>query len=588
MTSSKYQKNQANQGNQRNQKHRKDQQNRTDREGPPTVAPEEVAARALYDAMIGAAGPAATGWTGPPRLPRPARQGESVLILGAGVAGLTAAYELSVLGYDCTVLEAQELVGGRNRTARGGDELYEVDDGTGAAVRTHTCRFDEGLYVNLGPGRIPHHHRRVLSYCRAFGVALEPYVMETTANLVRPPNRAAALPNRRVANDTRGHIAAKLTEALEADDAFTDEVRDLLRIFGALDVDGKYTVAPRSGYLHAPSAGDPFPEPAPALTFEELVESGFWKTRFYQPLDHEWQPTMFQPVGGMDRIVEALAHRAKLAGARIVLGAEVTGITLGEAGPGVRPGIRPGVRVSYRKGGQPLLADARYCVSSIPVPVLKGVRRSGFSEAFESAVDVVEFAKTCKVGWQAERRFWEDDPADASGGAGHIYGGISWTSHDITQLWYPSHGYFSDKGTLTGAYNFTEKAERFGRLPIRERLDLAREGAVELHPEFADDELVPQDKGVTIAWHKVPYQLGGWADWKPDREDHRAAYRQLLQPEGDAFHMTGDQISPLPGWQEGAMMSAQYVVQQILGVMPRTVPEVITVPDSAALTQGML
>ncbi|ALO06036.1 Monoamine oxidase [Streptomyces venezuelae] len=548
--------------------------------------------QALYDAMIGVAGPAATGWTGPPRLPRPARQGESVLILGAGVAGLTAAYELSVLGYDCTVLEATERVGGRNRTARGGDELYEVDDGTGAAVRTHTCRFDEGLYVNLGPGRIPHHHRRVLSYCRAFGVALEPYVMETTANLVRPPHLAAALPNRRVANDTRGHIAAMLAEALEANDAFTDEVRDLLRVFGALDVDGKYTVAPRSGYLHDPSAGDPFPEPAPPLTFEELVESGFWKTRFYQPLDHEWQPTMFQPVGGMDRIVEALAHRAGLAGTRIVLGAEVTGIALGEAGPGARPGIRsdirPGVRVSYRKGGQPLRADARHCVSSIPVPVLKGVRRSGFSEAFESAVDVVEFAKTCKVGWQAERRFWEDDPADASGGAGHIYGGISWTSHDITQLWYPSHGYFSDKGTLTGAYNFTEKADRFGRLPIRERLDLAREGAADLHPEFADDELVPQDKGVTIAWHKVPYQLGGWADWKPDREDHRAAYRQLLQPEGDAFHMTGDQISPLPGWQEGAMMSAQYVVQQILGVMPRAVPEVITVPDSAALTQGMI
>ncbi|MFE1906721.1 FAD-dependent oxidoreductase [Streptomyces gardneri] len=185
-------------------------------------------------------------------------------------------------------------------------------------------------------------------------------------------------------------------------------------------------------------------------------------------------------------------------------------------------------------------------MSSIPVPVLKGVRRSGFSEAFESAVDAVEFAKTCKLGRQAERRFWEDDP--------------------------------------TGAYNFTEKADRFGRLPARERLDLARESAVELHPEFADDELVPQDKGVTIAWHKVPYQLGGWAAWKPDRDDHRAAYRQLLQPEGDAFHMTGDQISPLPGWQEGAMMSAQYVVQQILSVMPRAVPEVITVPDSAALT----
>ncbi|MFF6841354.1 hypothetical protein ACFY8X_21585 [Streptomyces tanashiensis] len=109
------------------------------------------------------------------------------------------------------------------------------------------------------------------------------------------------------------------------------------------------------------------------------------------------------------------------------------------------------------------------------------------------------------------------------------------------------------------------------------------------HAEFADDTLVPQDKGITIAWHKVPYQLGGWPEWNPDREDHRTAYRQLLQPEGgDVFYVTGDQISPLPGWQEGAMMSAQYVTQQILGVMPRTVREVITVPDSVALTQGLV
>ncbi|WP_406065846.1 FAD-dependent oxidoreductase [Streptomyces sp. NBC_01077] len=547
-------------------------------EGPTT--PKGPAAQALYLAMIGAAGPAATGWTGPPRLPAPARRGERVLILGAGVAGLTAAYELSTLGYDVTVLEAQQRVGGRNRTARAGDELYEIDDRTGAAVRTHTCRFDDGLYLNLGPGRIPHHHRRVLGYCRDFQVALEPYVMETTANLVRPPHRAEALPNRRVANDTRGHFAAMLTETLTTHDAFTAEVRDLLRVFGALGADGKYSVAARSGYLHDPVAGEPFPVPAEPLTFEELVESGFWRTSFYQPLDHEWQPTMFQPVGGMDRIVEALAHRARRAGADIVLGAEVTGIAIDED--------RRGARVTYRSGGRILRADARHCVSTIPLPVFRGVGRTGFSAAFESAVGIVEFAKTCKVGWQADRRFWEDDPADPSAGAGRIYGGISWTSHDITQIWYPSHDWFSGKGTLVGAYNFEGKAGRFGGLSPRERLDAAREGAVELHPEFADEALVPGEKGITVAWHKVPYQLGGWAQWEPDREDHREAYRQLLQPEGgDVFHVAGDQISPLPGWQEGAMMSAQFVVQQILGVMPRTVPEVTTVPDSIALTQGM-
>ncbi|MFF0433755.1 flavin monoamine oxidase family protein [Streptomyces sp. NPDC004327] len=569
---------------------------------PPSTAPavpRTAAAKALYRAMTGAAGPAATGWTGPPRYPEPPRRGEKVLILGAGVSGLTAAYELSTLGYDCTVLEAQHRVGGRNRTARNGDRLYELDDGTGRPVPTHTCRFDEGLYLNLGPGRIPHHHRRVLTYCRDFGVALQPYVMETTANLVRPPHLARALPNRRVANDIRGHLAAKLAETLDgggpngadgADDgdgaAFTAEVRDLLRIFGALDADGKYSVAQRSGYLHDPAEEEPVPVPAPPLTFEELVGSGFWKTRFYQPLDYEWQATMFQPVGGMDHVVMALAREARRAGATIVLGAEVTEVALHPAGT-----AGPDVTVGYLVDGEERQATARYCVSSIPVPVFRGVRRSGFSAAYETALRVVEFAKTCKVGWQANRRFWEGDLVGepGAGNAPDIYGGISWTAHDITQIWYPSHDFFTAGGVLVGAYNFTDAAARFGALPPAERLRQARQGAAELHPEFRDTALVPEDKGISVAWHKVPYQLGGWADWQPDREDHKEAYRRLLQPEGgDLFHVTGDQISPLPGWQEGAMMSAEYVIHQILGLMPRTVPDVIGVPDSVALTQGMV
>src|SRR3984957_2023917 len=46
--------------------------------------------------------------------------GTKVVILGAGIAGLSAAYELGKAGYDCTVLEARDRVGGRNWGIRGG------------------------------------------------------------------------------------------------------------------------------------------------------------------------------------------------------------------------------------------------------------------------------------------------------------------------------------------------------------------------------------------------------------------------------------------------------------------------------------
>ena len=39
--------------------------------------------------------------------------GTRVLILGGGLSGMTAAYELGMRGYDCQILEARSFAGGR-------------------------------------------------------------------------------------------------------------------------------------------------------------------------------------------------------------------------------------------------------------------------------------------------------------------------------------------------------------------------------------------------------------------------------------------------------------------------------------------
>ena len=97
-------------------------------------------------------------------------KGASVVILGAGLAGMTAAIELERAGYQVSVLEYNSRPGGRNWTIRGGDVFTEL----GGA--TQTCEFDPGLYINPGPWRIPYHHHAILDYCRRFGVALEPFI----------------------------------------------------------------------------------------------------------------------------------------------------------------------------------------------------------------------------------------------------------------------------------------------------------------------------------------------------------------------------------------------------------------------------
>src|SRR3954451_2898706 len=153
-------------------------------------------------------------WGGPLRLPRGSGNGKKILILGAGIGGLTAAYELRKAGYECKILEAQARAGGRNLTARRGTHITEESIENG--VTHQRCRFDEGLYVNMGPGRLPHHHRRALHYCGELSVALEVYVMETAANLYQTDSTfgGKAQPNLHITHDTCGYIAELLAKAV--------------------------------------------------------------------------------------------------------------------------------------------------------------------------------------------------------------------------------------------------------------------------------------------------------------------------------------------------------------------------------------
>lgn len=94
-------------------------------------------------------------------------KGTKVVILGGGIAGLAAAWEMGKLGYTCTLLEARNRVGGRNWTIRNGNT---IDFANGISQQ---CVFEEGNYFNAGPARLPSIHKTMLGYCHELGVPLE-------------------------------------------------------------------------------------------------------------------------------------------------------------------------------------------------------------------------------------------------------------------------------------------------------------------------------------------------------------------------------------------------------------------------------
>ncbi|MGB7247359.1 MAG: FAD-dependent oxidoreductase [Phormidesmis sp.] len=469
--------------------------------------------------------------------------GTRIAILGAGLAGMTAAYELKQAGYDCVILEGRDRPGGRCQTIRGGDVVKEF--GT-----EQSCSFDQGLYFNPGPARIPYHHTAILDYCKALGVPLQVRVNENRAAYFQDDDAFDGQPmlNRRVVNDSRGYISELLAKAIsqksldqEISDLDQERLMDFVKSFGSLGDDFSYTGGSRAGYTSGPAAGDMAGELFEPLGLAELLKSDFWGYKLHFGEGYTQAATMLEPIGGMDQIAKAFAREV---GDLIEYGAEVSQIRKTTAG----------VRVIYQSlaTGDEKALEADYAICTFPLPLLAKVE-ADFSPDMQTAIDESQgiYANAVKVAFQANRRFWEED--------NHIYGGISWTQRDITQIWYPSEGFQSDKGILVGAYIWDNPiGNAWGLMSPAERLVKSIEDGSMIHPNYATE--ISAANGITIAWENIPYSQGGWAEWEDEQRSR--AYKVLLQPDGPIF-LAGEHLSYLTGWQEGSVRSALMAVEGI-------------------------
>jgi monoamine oxidase len=470
-------------------------------------------------------------------------KGKSIVILGAGVAGLTAAYEMSRAGYKVTVIEARSFAGGRSQTARKGFQLTELGG------QTQTCQFDDGLYINHGPWRIPFHHRSTLHYIKKFGVDVELFNNDNDNSYAfftkgSGPLAGKRVRKREIAADIRGHAAELLAKAVQTkalDQEFSGDDKELFLSY--LDSEGwlkgknhDYAGTDGRGWIVKPGAGLIAGEESKPYSLTDVLHSDGWKV-LSSVAEWDQQRTMFQPKGGMYMIPNGFMRNIDPKLFRFSTVVE----KIRQDGSGVEVSVVDGK-------GQHSIVKADYCLCTIPLSVLKSID-TGLSAAHKTAMNGIAYAPVGKIGLQMKRRFWEEDE--------WIYGGHIYTDdQDIGSVSLPSTDWLRQKGVLLGYYNFAGAAAKVSALSPADRAKHALAFGQKVFQPYTESF----ENAFSVAWHRVQYNLGGWGVWS---EEARARdYPVLLQPD-NRIYLAGEHLSHIGGWQAGGIESAWMQIDAI-------------------------
>ena len=504
-------------------------------------------------AAVGGAGAVATSMHGlgmygqiaaqtePPELKSDGR-GKKVIVLGGGPAGCTTAYELMNRGYDVTLIEPLNQLGGHVLTIRKGKTVHEYGG------EEQTCDWDDGNWYDAGASRIPAMHRAILHYCRELHIPMSDHKNLDLNSWVYMQNIDGPLNGTKMRlnelqTDMGGYtseLLAKAADQQKLDEPFTNEDRDMLIEYlvnwGVISPeDLTYTGSERRGYAVLPNTEGPG-VPTTPFSFKDLLpfaratltsQNGYLGAT----ATSDWQETLMKPKDGMDAIYNQGFGPAL--GDRVKLNCKATEIRQDDHG----------VRVVYEEmtTGETEEITGDYLFCNIPLSVLMNIP-ADFSPEMRDAIQHVPYVMAGRAGAQFNRRFWEEDD--------WIYGGQSFTNDPkIGIVTYPDDGYFTKTGTMLVYYNRGAAAAEVSGMNLAERQEMVLSFGEKLHPTFRKDF----HSMMSVSWHRMPHRLGGWPSYTPVS---RANYFPRLQEPDGRIYLIGEHLSFPNGWQEAAYQSA--------------------------------
>jgi monoamine oxidase len=444
-----------------------------------------------------------------------------VVIIGAGLAGMSAAYELIQAGHNVTVLEARMRAGGRVQTLRE--------------------PFSDGMYAEAGAMYVADNHDWTLKYVKLFDVALDPVPHNDLSTLLRLRGRQVEL---------KPNVKVNWPFNLNADERNLDR-RGLWE---------KYVVP-----VLKELDGDLAPDWSPAslkqydqISFAELLRrrgasrdaveimnlglaSGLGNgAETVSALDllreaahRERTKQLWTIKGGSDQL--SLAFGRRLAD-KIQYGAPVISIQHNSNH----------VNVAYLQTGRRQTVSADRLICTIPFSVLRTIQVTpAFSLAKQQAISQLQYTSVARVYVQFKKRFWLEQG----------WSGTAATDLPIMSVYQRTPNLPGVRGILE-SYTTGPGARSITAMSEAERLRFVVQNMSVINPSVSENF----EGGASKCWDADPWNRGAYAWFKPG--EMTALLPHIARPEG-RVHFAGEHASAWPGWMQGALESGNRAAREV-------------------------
>jgi monoamine oxidase len=443
-----------------------------------------------------------------------------VIVVGAGLAGLSAAYELTRAGHDVAVLEARTRPGGRVLTLRD--------------------TFPDGLYAEAGATRIPNHHHFTLKYVELFGLTLDPF---------QPPD----VPSVHYVRGKR--IRVTPGQQVEWPYDLTAEEREL----GLTGMRQKYISSAMSELGDVTDTS--WPSPEVLKKYDQMNRSDFWRSR-----GASYGAVALLSLGGIDDWLEPraallmlrnhalnqkLTQYYKIHGGTDLL-PKAFASRLSEKIHYATPVVKieqhaRGVTARFLQAGSYHARTGDYLICTVPFSVQKNIEVApAFSVGKQRAIDELPYLSASRIFLKSKRRFWIDN----------LESGFATTDLPIRQIWDISYGQQGTRGVLD-AFPISLHSRRVTGMSENERLSYVLEQVETIYPGMRKHF----EGGVTKCWDEDEWARGASAYYKPGQ--FSALLPHVARAEG-RVHFAGEHTSVwIDGWMQGALESGNRVAHEV-------------------------